>query len=392
VAEFTVTADVPEEVSVRVCVVAWFSVSLPKLRLAALTVSCGCGAAVPVPLSATIAVPPVVEVLVIVICPLAAPVAVGSNCTCSVTACAGLNVTGRLPPTIENPVPEIVAEFTVTAEVPVEVSVTACVVGEFTVTLPKLKLAALTVSCGCGAGVAVPLSATTAELPAVELLLIVICPLAAPVAVGSNCTVNVTACAGFSVAGRLPPTMENPAPEIVAELTVTGELPDELKVTASVVGVFTVTLPKFRLAALNVSCGFAAAIPEPVRDTCAVPFVADVLPIVICPIDDPAVAGSNCTCSVTACCGFNVTGRAAPRIEYPVPVTVAVFTVTGAVPVEVSVTAWVVDEFTVTLPKSRLAVLSVKPADPELPSDPSPEIEICVIGCDDEFIRVNCPV
>jgi len=35
------------------------------------------------------------------------------------------------------------AEFTVTGEVPVDVSVNDCVVAVFTVTLPKLKLAVL---------------------------------------------------------------------------------------------------------------------------------------------------------------------------------------------------------------------------------------------------------
>jgi hypothetical protein len=40
-AELTVTADVPEEVSVNVCVVAVFTVSLPKLRLGALIANCG---------------------------------------------------------------------------------------------------------------------------------------------------------------------------------------------------------------------------------------------------------------------------------------------------------------------------------------------------------------
>jgi hypothetical protein len=38
----------------------------------------------------------------------------------------------------------IVAALTVTGEVPVEVSVSDCVVAVFTVTLPKLKVAALT--------------------------------------------------------------------------------------------------------------------------------------------------------------------------------------------------------------------------------------------------------
>jgi hypothetical protein len=38
----------------------------------------------------------------------------------------------------------IAAEFTVTGEVPVDINVSACVVAVFTVTLPKLRLAALT--------------------------------------------------------------------------------------------------------------------------------------------------------------------------------------------------------------------------------------------------------
>jgi hypothetical protein len=40
-AELTVTADVPEEVNVNVCVLAVFIVSLPKLRLEALIVNWG---------------------------------------------------------------------------------------------------------------------------------------------------------------------------------------------------------------------------------------------------------------------------------------------------------------------------------------------------------------
>jgi hypothetical protein len=46
------------------------------------------------------------------------------------------------------PAPEIATEFTVTGDVPVDVRVNDCVVGVFTVTLPKLKLAALNVSSG----------------------------------------------------------------------------------------------------------------------------------------------------------------------------------------------------------------------------------------------------
>ena len=68
----------------------------------------------------------------------------------------------------------IVAELTVTGEVPVEVSVSDCVVAVFTVTLPKLKLAELTVNCGLGAAVLVPLRVTRFVLPLDELLATVI--------------------------------------------------------------------------------------------------------------------------------------------------------------------------------------------------------------------------
>jgi hypothetical protein len=44
------------------------------------------------------------------------------------------------------PVPAIAAEFTVTGEVPVDVSVNVRVAAVFTVTFPKLRVAALTVN------------------------------------------------------------------------------------------------------------------------------------------------------------------------------------------------------------------------------------------------------
>jgi hypothetical protein len=97
-----------------------------------------------------------------------------------------LSVWGKLCETIENPEPEIAAEFMVTGAVPVEVRVTDWVVDVFTVTLPKLRLAVLTVSCGLGSGVLVPLSATTAVLPVDELLLIVSWPFAVPAVPGLN--------------------------------------------------------------------------------------------------------------------------------------------------------------------------------------------------------------
>ena len=170
---------------------------------------------------------------------------------------------------IVKPAPAMVAELTVTGDVPDDVSVRDCVVAVFTVTLPKLKVAALTVNCGLGAAVLVPLRDTRLVLPLDELLSIVILPLADPVTVGRNCTCNVIDCVGFSVAGKLPPKMVKPPPVIVAELTVTGEVPVDVSVNDCVVAVFSVTLPKLKLAALTVNCGLGAAVLVPLRVTCA---------------------------------------------------------------------------------------------------------------------------
>jgi hypothetical protein len=359
VAEFTVTGAVPVEVSVNDCVVAVFTVTLPKLKLAALTVNCGLGAAAPVPLRVTCAVDPVEESLLIVIWPLADPIAVGKNCTCNVIDCVGFNVAGKFPPPIVKPAPVIVAELTVTGEVPVDVSVSDCVVAVFTVTLAKLKLAALTVNCGLGAAVLVPPRVTCAVEPVDELLLIVTWPLAVPVAVGKNCTCNVIDWVGFSIAGKLPPTIVKPAPVIGAELTVTGAVPADVSVSDCVVAVFTVTLPKLKLAELTVNCGLGAAVLVPLRVTCAVEPVDESLLIVIWPFAVPVAVGKNCTCNVTDWVGFNVAGKLPPTIVKPTPLIVAEFTVTGEVPVDVSVSDCVVAVFTVTLPKLKLAELTV---------------------------------
>jgi hypothetical protein len=307
-----VTGDVPVDVSVKDCVVAAFTVVLPKLRLAALTVNCGLVAAVLVPPKATTAVLPVEESLVIVTWPVALPVVVGLNCTCIVADSVGLSFTGKLPPMIVKSAPVTAAEFTVTGEVPVDVRVSDWVVAVFTVTLPKLKLPTLTVNCGLTAATLVPLNETKVVLPLDELLLIVIWPLATPVAVGLNCTWSVIDCVGFRVAGKPPPTIVKPGPAIAAEVTVTGDVPVDVRVSDWVVGVFTVTLPKLKLPALTVNCGLVAAVPVPLRVTTAGLPLEELLLIVICPVAAPVAVGSNCTCRVTDCVGLSVAGKVPP--------------------------------------------------------------------------------
>jgi hypothetical protein len=61
-----------------------------------------------------------------------------------------LSVIGKVPDASAKPVPLTVAPLIVTAAVPVEFSVTVCVIGVLTPTLPKAKLAELAVNVGTG--------------------------------------------------------------------------------------------------------------------------------------------------------------------------------------------------------------------------------------------------
>ena len=67
--------------------------------------------------------------------------------------------------------------------------------------------------------------------------------------------------------------------------------------------------------------------------------------------------GSNCTLSVAAWPGLNVTGNVAPDIVKPLPVSVAALIDTGTVPVEDKVTDCAAAWFTTTLPNARLVTL-----------------------------------
>ena len=101
-------------------------------------------------------------------------------------------MTGKLAPESPKPVPLRVAALIVSGAVPDDVRVSGSVELEFTATLPKDSDAMLTVSCGTVDVVPVPVSWIFVVAPLLELLLTVSCPVAVPVAVGSNCTLSVT--------------------------------------------------------------------------------------------------------------------------------------------------------------------------------------------------------
>ena len=104
----------------------------------------------------------------------------------------------------------------------------------------------------------------TTIAPIEQLPAIVTVPDAAPATVGSNCTLRVALCPGFSDSGIDTPDILNPVPVSAAALTVAGAVPVELIVTVCVAGVFRFTFPKVTLLVLRVSVDTAAFSCNPV--------------------------------------------------------------------------------------------------------------------------------
>lgn len=148
------------------------------------------------------------------------------------------------------------------------------------IALPELAGALQVKSTSCWTAVPEPLSVTTVELPVEELLPIVTWPEKDPALVGANCICIVVDWFGLRVTGKLPLVIVNPAPLIVAELTVSGAVPVELIVMDWVVVVFAVRLPKLRFVALAVSWGLVATTPVPLNDMTVEPPDVELLLIV----------------------------------------------------------------------------------------------------------------
>jgi DMSO/TMAO reductase YedYZ molybdopterin-dependent catalytic subunit len=104
----------------------------------------------------------------------------------------------------------------------------------------------------------VPLRLIVEVLPAYALLERVTVPDSVAALVGSNPRDSVAVCPGFNVTGKVTPEILKPLPVSVAELMVSGAVPEEVSVTDCVEAVFTTTLPKLTLLALRVSAGIHA--------------------------------------------------------------------------------------------------------------------------------------
>ena len=117
---------------------------------------------------------------------------------------------------------------------------------------------------------------------------------------------------GSSVTGRAAPERVNPDPATLAAVTVTAEVPVDVRVIGKVTGVPTGSSPKVKVVVLKVSTGFVGLVPLPLRLTVVVLPVKELLETVVVPLADPATVGLKPTCRLNVCPGFKVTGKVAP--------------------------------------------------------------------------------
>jgi hypothetical protein len=240
------------------------------------------------------------------------------------------------------PVPAIASALIVRAEFPVEERVSVCVAAVFTLTLPNEMPDELTVSL---AAEAISCSENVVAAPPV-------------LAVSVAASVELT---GDTFAVKL--ALLAPAATVTEAGTLTSELLLDRPIANPplAAGVFTVTVqlsvPDPVIELLVQLSAVRPGTPVPLRPTTIeLPF-EELLAIDSCPACTPAAVGSNSTLNVNVWPGDSVAGRPSPGIEKPVPVSDALLTVTGMVPVEERTRGCVAAEPTETLPKVTLAAL-----------------------------------
>ena len=193
-------------------------------------------------------------------------------------------MTGKVIPEMLKPAPLTAAELMVSAAVPLDVKVTACVEAVFRFAFPNERLLALTVIDGtaafnCSAKLAVALPALAVS--------VALCAVLTAVTVAENAALVA------------------PAPTVTVAGTVTAELL-EAKLTANPplgAAPFRLTVqlsvPAPVIDELEQEAEPSVAMPVPLRPTVAVPPEDALLEIVSEPVAAPETVGSNCTCNVT---------------------------------------------------------------------------------------------
>jgi hypothetical protein len=280
--------------------------------------------------------------------PVAAPAAFGSNCTSSDDACPGFRVTGKETPDIVNPVPLTDPALMVMGAVPVDVIVTDCVAGVFSVTVPKATLLLPNVSVGV---VAFSARAKVFVTPPEVAVSVAVWFVLTAVAVAVNPAL-VAPAAIVTEAGTVTELL------LLAKVTVVALVAADVSVTVQASVPAPVSDPLLQETVLSV----AGACPVPLRLIAVVPPVEALLLIVTDPLAAPAVVGSKLIVSVAACFGFSVIGELMPDSAKPVPAVDTPLIVSAAVPEEVSVTVFVAVVLSASIPKATLAELKLSAA------------------------------
>jgi hypothetical protein len=247
-----------------------------------------------------------------------------------------------------------------TLALPVFVIVSGCVDEVPVFTFPKLKLFELRLRVNVAA-TPVPVSATVAGEPG-ALLVMVRFPLALPVDVGENCALNVLACPGFKVSGRVNPLVLKALPVTLTWETVNAAVPVLLSWIVWELVAPTVALPKLKLDGVMLN---AACTPVPV--TGMTELAPCVFETVTFPLMFSLLVGLKLTVIDAACEGVKVTGIVIPEILTSLAFTVTWEIVTLMVPVFVMLTLCEPELPAVTLPKATLdglGVIATVPATP----------------------------
>ena len=313
---FTVTGLVAAEVRVTVQASVAAPVSDALVQETALSVAPGC----PVPLS--VMVGELGALLLIVTLPLAAPVDVGSKPTVRTAVCPGFRVIGALIPDTENAAPVAVAPLRISCAVPEDVTVTVWLVGVLTRTFPKATFVVLRLRPGT---TAFSCNGYVTDTPAEVAVRVAVCAVVTAVAVAVNAALAAPA-ATVTEAGTVTALL------LLVKLTVIAVAAVPVRVTAhaSVAAPVSAALPQE--TALNVAPGC------PVPLSVMVGELEALLPIVTDPLAAPVDVGSKPMVSTAVCPGFRVIGAPIPDTENAVPVTVAPFRISCAIPEEVTVT------------------------------------------------------
>jgi hypothetical protein len=120
-------------------------------------------------------------------------------------------------------------------------------------------------------------------------------------------------------------TLSPPVPAAVLRFTVQASVPDPVIETLVQESVLSVP-------------GAAVLVPVPLRLITADGLVAELLVRVSAPVAAPVEVGSKLTVSLAFCPRLRVSGKLAPDMLKPGPVSVPALMVSGAVPEEVRVT------------------------------------------------------